>query len=145
MTADSTNKPPVWFWVVSVIALLWNIMGVMAYLGQAYISIEDLEQMTQAQRELFEAQPAWVTAAFAIAVFGGTLGCIALLLRKKWAKPVFLISLIGVLAQFVYGLFLSNTIEVYGNQAIFMPILVIVVAVLLLLIAKKGIEKGWLS
>ncbi|WP_420321904.1 hypothetical protein [Flagellimonas sp.] len=140
-----SNKPPVWFWVASVAALLWNIMGVMAYLGQAYTSVEQLEQMTQAQRELFEAQPAWVTAAFAIAVFGGTLGCIALLLRKKWAKPVFFISLLGILGQFIYGLFLSNTIEVYGNQAIFMPILVIVIGVLLILLAKKGIQKGWLS
>ena len=140
-----SNKPPVWFWVVSVLALLWNIMGVLSYLSQAYMSIEELEQMTQAQRELFEGQPAWVTAAFAIAVFGGTLGCIALLLRKKWAKPVFVVSLLGILAQFTYGLFLSNTIEVYGNQAIFMPIIIIVVGVLLILFAKKGIQKGWLS
>ncbi|MGX1930844.1 hypothetical protein [Flagellimonas sp. 2504JD4-2] len=140
-----SNKPPVWFWVVSVLALLWNIMGVLSYLSQAYMSIEELEQMTQAQRELFEGQPAWVTAAFAIAVFGGTLGCIALLLRKKWAKPVFVVSLLGILAQFTYGLFLSNTIEVYGNQAIIMPIIIIVVGVLLILFAKKGIQKGWLS
>ncbi len=145
MTADSTNKPPVWFWVASVLALIWNIIGVMSYLTQAYTSIEDLEQMTQAQRELFEAQPAWVTAAFAIAVFGGTLGCIALLLRKKWAKPVLIISLLGILAQFIYGLFLSNTIEVYGNQAIIFPIIIIVVGVLLVLLAKKSIQKGWLA
>lgn len=145
MTADSTNKPPVWFWVMSVLALIWNIIGVMSYLAQAYTSIEDLESMTQAQRELFEAQPAWVTGAFAIAVFGGTLGCIALLLRKKWAKPVLIVSLLGVLAQFVYGLFLSNTIEVYGNQAIIFPIIIIVVGVLLVLLAKKGIQKGWLT
>nr|WP_299175444.1 hypothetical protein [uncultured Allomuricauda sp.] len=145
MTADSTNKPPVWFWVVSVLALIWNIIGVMSYLAQAYTSVEDLESMTQAQRELFEAQPAWVTGAFAIAVFGGTLGCIALLLRKKWAKPVLIVSLLGILGQFVYGLFLSNTIEVYGNQAIIFPIIIIVVGVLLVLLAKKGVEKGWLT
>ncbi|WP_222983616.1 hypothetical protein [Flagellimonas meishanensis] len=145
MSTDSTNKPPVWFWVVGVLALVWNIMGVMAYLGQAYMSIEDLEKMTQAQRELFEGQPAWVTAAFAIAVFGGTLGCIALLLRKKWAKTVFIISLLGIVGQFIYNLFLSNAIEVYGNQAIFMPIVVVVVGVLLVLLSKKGIQKGWLS
>ena len=96
MSADSTNKPPVWFWVVSVLALIWNIIGVMSYLAQAYTSVEDLEKMTQAQRELFESQPAWVTGAFAIAVFGGTLGCIALLLRKKWAKPILIISLLGI-------------------------------------------------
>ena len=140
-----SNKPPVWFWVVSVAALLWNIMGVLSYLSQAYTSVEDLEQMTQAQRELFEGQPAWVTAAFAIAVFGGTLGSIALLLRKKWAKPVFLVSLIAIIAQFSYSLFMSSAIEVYGNITIILAIVTTIVAVLLLLLAKKGIQKGWLA
>ncbi len=141
---SDSNKPPLWFWIVSVLALLWNLMGVFSYLSQAYIGVEELEQMTQAQRELFEAQPAWVTGAFAIAVFGGTLGCIALLLRKKWAKPVFILSLLAVLAQFAYSLFLSNTVEVYGNTAIIMPIVIIIIAILLVMFAKKGAQKGWL-
>ncbi|SNZ02001.1 hypothetical protein [Flagellimonas pacifica] len=145
MTADSTNKPPVWFWVVSVLALLWNLSGVFNYLSQAYTSVEQLEQMTQAQRELFEAQPAWVTAAFAIAVFGGTLGCIALLLRKKWAKPAFLVSLIAIIAQFSYSIFMSSAVEVYGNIAIILSVVTVIIAILLLLLAKKGIQKGWLA
>ena len=85
---NSVSKPPMWFWIVSALALLWNLAGVMAYLGQAYMSIENLEKMSQAERLLYESQPAWVTGAFAVAVWGGALGCIALLLKKKWAKPV---------------------------------------------------------
>ena len=45
---------------------------------------------------------AWVTGAFAIAVFGGTLGCIGLLMLKSWSKLLLLISLLGVLAQDVW-------------------------------------------
>ncbi|WP_431127890.1 hypothetical protein [Flagellimonas flava] len=142
---SDSNKPPVWFWVVSVVALLWNLMGVAAYLGDAYTSIEQLEQMTQEQRALFEGRPAWVTAAFAIAVFGGTLGSIALLIRKKWAKPLLVLSLIAALAQFVYNTFMTNTIEVMGNQAIFFPILVLGIGLYLVFLAKKSIQKGWLS
>lgn len=138
-------KPPVWFWVVSVIALLWNLMGVAAYLGDAYTSVEQLEQMTQEQRALFEGRPAWVTAAFAIAVFAGAIGSIALLIRKKWAKPLLVLSLIAALGQFVYNTFMTNTIEVMGNQAIIFPILVLGFGLYLIFFAKKGIQKGWLS
>lgn len=138
-------KPPVWFWVVSVIALLWNLMGVAAYLGDAYTSVEQLEQMTQAQRELFEGRPAWVTAAFAIAVFAGAIGSVALLIRKKWAKPVLTLSLIAAIAQFIYNTFMTNTIEVMGNQAIIFPILVLGIGLYLIFFAKKGIQNGWLS
>ena len=43
--------------------------------------------------------PAWVTGAFAIAVFGGALGCVGLLMLKRWSTWLLLISLLAVLAQ----------------------------------------------
>ena len=146
MTTETIKKLPTWFWVVSIIALLWNLMGVFNYLVQAYLPIEQLEAMSQAERELYEGQPAWVTGAFAIAVFAGSIGCIALLIRKKWAQPVLVLSLISSIVLFSYTLFISNTIEVYGIvQAIVMPILVIVIGIYLVFLAKKGITKGWLK
>lgn len=80
---NTSVKPPVWFWVVSVIALLWNLLGVMNYLNQAFNQVALMEAMDQAQREVFEGIPAWATAAFAIAVFSGTLASIGLLVRKN--------------------------------------------------------------
>ncbi|MDT0608348.1 hypothetical protein [Croceitalea rosinachiae] len=143
---NTSIKPPIWFWVVSVIALLWNLMGVFNYLVQAYLPIEQLEAMSQAERELYEGQPAWATGAFAIAVFTGTIGCIALLIRKKWARPILVLSLISSIALFSYTLFISNTIEVYGIvHAIVMPILVILIGIYLVFFAKKGIINGWLK
>lgn len=142
---NSTLKPPTWFWVVSVIALLWNLMGVFSYLTQAYTSIEQLEAMSQAERALFEGQPAWVTGAFAIAVFGGTLASIALLLRKKWAKSVFILSFIAAIAQFIHWLFMTNSMEVYGVQVYVMPILVVILGIYEIFFAKQGIQKGWLQ
>lgn len=134
-----------WFWVVSILALIWNIMGVMAYLKDAFMSIEDLEKMTQAERLLFETQPAWVTAAFAIAVWGGALGCIALLMLKKWARSVFLISLMGIVVQMIYALFISNSFEVYGPGAVAMPIMVILIGIFLVFFAGMAKKKNWIS
>lgn len=145
MTTEVIKKPPTWFWVVSVIALLWNLMGVGSYLMDAYISIEQLEAMSQEMRELYEGRPAWVTACFAVAVFGGTLASIALLLRKKWARPVFIISLIAAIAQFTHWLFMTNSVEVYGTGVYIMPILVVIFGVYEIFFAKQGITRGWLK
>ncbi|WP_298485772.1 hypothetical protein [uncultured Maribacter sp.] len=139
------EKAPVWFWMVSGLALLWNLAGVGAYLQHAYMSIEDLEKLSQAERLLYESQPSWVTAAFAIAVWGGTLGCIALLLRKKWAKPILLISLIGVLAQMGHSFFMTNSFEVYGPGAMIMPIMVIIIAIALVFFARKSLDRKWIA
>ncbi len=145
MTTDSISKPPVWFWVVSVIALLWNLMGVSAYLADAYTSVEQLEQMSQEIRELYEGRPAWATAGFAIAVFAGAIGSIALLLRKKWARPLLILSVLGSIVLNIHTFFLSNALEVMGANIVIMPIVVIVFGIYLIFFAKKGIQKGWLS
>ncbi|MFT5736104.1 MAG: hypothetical protein ACI9SG_000444 [Maribacter sp.] len=144
MTTTTNLKPPAWFWVVSALGLGWNIMGAVAYLGQAYMPIESLEQMSQAERLLFETQPVWVTAAFAVAVWGGTLGCLLLLFQKKWAKPVLLISLIGILTQMSHSFFMSDAFDVYGAAGLVMQIMVVLIGVLLLFIARKAISKAWL-
>lgn len=140
----TTVKPPVWFWIMSVIALLWNLMGVFNYLNQAFNQVAILESLDQAQREAFEGIPAWATAAFAIAVFAGLAGSIGLLLRKKWARPLFVISLIAAVAQFIHWLFISNAVEAFGPSTYTMPIIVVIIGLYLIFFSKQGIQKGWL-
>ena len=145
MTTETKVKPPAWFWIVSVLALLWNLAGVMAYIGQAYMSDEVLAAMSEAERSLYENQPAWVTGAFAIAVWGGALGCIFLLLRKRWAKPVFVISLIGLLGQLSYNYFLSEAFETFEMIDIAMSVMILVISIALILFSSKAITKQWLT
>ena len=145
MTTETRIKPPAWFWVVSVLALLWNLAGVAAYLGQAFMTPEDLGKMPEAERLLIESQPVWVTGAFALAVWGGALGSVALLLRKKWAVPILYISLVGILAQMSYAFFMSNSFEVYGPGAMVMPIMVIVIGIALVFFARKASAEQWLN
>ncbi|MFD2099574.1 hypothetical protein [Flagellimonas iocasae] len=141
----TTVKPPISFWIMSVIALLWNLMGVFNYLNQAFNQVSILESLDQAQREVFEGIPAWATAAFAIAVFSGLAGSIGLLLRKKWARPLFIVSFIAALAQFINWLFISDAVEAFGPSTYTMPILVLLIGLYLIFFSKVGIKKGWLK
>ena len=124
---NSTNKPSVLFWIISAIALIWNLMGVMAYLVQAYMTDETLAALPEAEQALYQDLPAWVTAAYAFAVFGGAIACIFMLLRKKLANSLFVISLLGILVQMTYNIFMSNASEVYGPGGIIMPIMVLII------------------
>ncbi len=141
----NSNKPTTLFWIIGVAALIWNGLGVMSYIGQAFMTDEVKATLPEAERALYENIPTWVTAAFAIAVFAGLLGSIFLLARKKAARFVFLISLIAILAQMSYNLFMSRAAEVYGPGGVIMPVMVILIGVFLLMYSKKTIEKGWLS
>lgn len=143
--SNSNYKPSTGFWVISIVALIWNAMGVMAYLGQAYMTDEVRDALPEAQRALYENVPSWVTAAFAVAVFGGLLGCLLLLLRKKMATSVLMLSLIGIIVQMVYNFFMSNAAEAYGPGGMIMPIMVLVIGFFLVWFSKNATAKGWLS
>jgi len=142
---NEKNKPTKVFWIIGVIALLWNLMGVSAYLAQAYMSDEALAALPEAERALYENAPAWVTAAFATAVFGGTIACILLLLRRKTATLVFIISLIGIIVQMAYNIGISKAAEVYGPGGMLMPVMVLLIGIFLVWYSKTSYQKGWIS
>ncbi len=145
MSEVTDDKPARWFWIVSGIALAWNLMGVVSYLMQVMITEEALAVLPEAERLLYESFPAWVTGLFAIAVFGGTTGSIGLLLKKKWAQPALVVSLICVLIQMAYYLFVMDPVAVYGAVAAVMPVIVIVIAIFLVWFAKMSTARAWLS
>ncbi len=141
----TTNKPSAVFWIIAVIALIWNGMGAMAYVGQQMMTPEALDLLPEAERALYNDIPVWATSAFAIAVWGGLLGALLMLFRKKWAKTLFLISLLGIIVQMIYNFFISGAMDVYGPGGMIMPIMVIVIGIFLVWYCNKAIAKGWLK
>ena len=139
----SSSKPPVWFWIVSVIALLWNMLGVMAFVGQMMMTPDMLAQLPEAQRVAIETRPMWATIAFGIAVFGGAIGSALLLIRSRMAKGMLLASLLAVIVQMSQALYSSNLSD-FGPGGIVMTIMIIVIAVLLVWLASVSRRKGWL-
>ena len=145
MTLNYLRKPSNLFWVISSIALVWNLMGVFNYLDQAFMTDKVLETLPKEQQILYQDIPAWVTAAFAIAVFSGTLGSLFLLLKKKIASTFFIISFLGIMGQMSYGLLIDQNSDSYGPMGIAMPIIIIVFGGYLIWYSRKANEHRWFS
>ncbi len=145
MAAKNLTTAPKSFWIISGIFLLWNLMGVMAFVMQLTMSDEALAAPPEAQRDLYLGTPVWATAAFAVAVFGGTLGCILLLMRKAWAVPVLILSLVGIATQMFHAFFLSPALEVLGAGGLVMPILVTAGAIFLIWYSRNARSKDWIG
>ena len=138
---NTITKPTPLYWLISIVALFWNFMGIIAYLGQAYISDYALKMLPEENQLYFSNVPAWVTAAFAVAVFGGFLGAIGLIIKKKWAYFLFVISFLALVAQHVYNFFIQNYIEMTGSQMI-LPIVTFMVALFLIYFSKQKSQLG---
>jgi hypothetical protein len=138
------NKPPKWFLIVAVLALLWNLLGCMAVMSDLRLSPADVAALPAAQQELYAARPGWAVAATALAVLGGVLGCVGLLLRRKWALPVLGLSLVGILVQ-DYGLFvLVDGAHLAGSGAVVTQGLVLAIGIGLVWLSGKARARGWL-
>ena len=96
----TTNKPTIGFWMIAVIAFIWNLMGAYMYIIQKYKTEAFESQYTSMQLDMIYSMPAWATAAFAIAVFGGVLGSVTLLMRRKIATSIYFLSLIGIICTY---------------------------------------------
>ena len=139
------GRPTTNFWIIGGAALVWNLIGLVFYIGQVTLTPEALAKMSEAQQEFFTATPAWATAAFAIAVNAGALASLFLLLRKSWAVPVFAISLLAIIVQDIDAFLLRGGFSVVGVNGIILPSMVFVIAVALLLYARAAKARHWLS
>ena len=133
-----SKHPTLRYWVIAVLALIWNTLGVLAYLGQAYMSDDTLSSLPESTQLYYSNLPAWVTAAFAIAVFGGLFGAIGLLWRKKWAYFLFVISLVAVVLKQIYDLFIQDYNQITG-EGLILPVLVLAIAVYLVIFSNKEV------
>jgi hypothetical protein len=139
------NKAPKWFLAVAVIALLWNLLGCMAFFADLQLSPQDVAKLTPAQQSLYAARAGWAVAATGLAVLGGAAGCIGLLLRKNWAVVLLSLSLVGVLVQ-DFGLFVVvNGAALAGMAAVVLQSLVLAIAVGLVWLSRSATARGWLA
>ena len=139
-----TAQVPKSYWIVSSLALVWNLVGFAAYVMQVTMTKEALMELPDAERALYENVPVWATSAFAIAVTAGTIGCILLLLRSTWAVPAFLLSIAAVFVQMYHAFVIANAVEVVGPSSAIGPALVVAVGVALIWYSRSVKEKGWL-
>lgn len=138
-------KPPKSFWVIAVLALLWNFMGIYQFYLTTFTLDAMVENLPEAQATLYRGIPMWYTIIFAIAVFSGFLGCIAMLLRKKIAVAIFGISLLAVLVAQGYWILGTDAMEVVGALSVIMPLIVIAVSIFLYFYNKGAAKNGWLK
>ncbi len=132
------------FWVIGAIALIWNVMGGINFFVQ--MNADALASLSEPHRAIVEGRPAWATGGFAIAVFGGALGCLLLLLKKPAAYYLFVVSLFGVIVTHARAFGMASSITDFSAFEILLMIAMpLIVAVFLIWYSKQAERKGWIG
>jgi hypothetical protein len=139
------TKPPTWVWIVAVVALLWALAGCAAYLMQVTMTPADIAKLPPAQAELMAIMPAWLNGVYAIAVWIGLAGAVALLLRRRIARALYIVSLVAVVVQFGWIFTMTPIFASMGFlEAAGFPIFVGVAGLALIWFAGRATQRGWL-
>lgn len=138
------NKPNKVFFAIGIIGLLWNAMGCFQFILQVLNTETFRSHYTKEQLLLLDNAPFWVTIAFGFAVFFGLLGCVAHLLKKSVAYPLFLISLLAIISQMYYNWILVDSFAIYDASAFIVTSIVLIFALFLAIYSKLCIKKQWI-
>ncbi|GAA4052175.1 hypothetical protein [Parerythrobacter jejuensis] len=110
MNTIEPTKTPWHLWVVGILTLLWNAVGIFSYMMTRLDKLEDLG-MTPDQIAFFETFPAWANSLWAMGVWGAFFGSVLMLLRSRWAVISIAISIVGLVGTTIYQNFMIEVPE----------------------------------
>jgi len=144
--SNAPLKAPWWFWVITILYLLWSFIGCGMYLVEHMM--DDTAYAEAFGAELLSLRgvtPWWATSGYAIGVWGGLVGIILLMLRKKLCLPFFYASFAGAIMGFIPSLFDARFRAVMGSGDYGFMVFIWAACIFIIWFARKMHAKGILS
>ena len=137
------NTAPKWFTPVAVLALLWNLLGCFMIWMDATLTPDAVAALPADQQAIHAARETWMVIGSIVAVAAGALGSLGLVLKRRWATPLLVLSVLGLIVQDLGFVLIARSLPIPMAGWI-MQGLVLVIAILLVVMARKAAAAGWL-
>jgi hypothetical protein len=132
-------KTPWHLWLVGIVTLLFNAMGVLSYVTTELGMLAEMG-MTPEQIAFMDSYPAWAIGLWALGVWGAFAGSVLLLLRLKWAVTAMMVALVGLIGTTIYNYALTTVPE--SMQAPALDAAIWAVTLFLLFYARRMAAAG---
>lgn len=143
MPTTAESEVPLRHHVIAVLAAAWNLLGVTLFVVRIAMTPELAGQVGGAAAAAAE-MPLWIDLAFGVAMVTGLSGAFALLLRRRWAAPMLLVSLSAAAVQAVAVPTVLAVRGVLHAPALSLPVAALLVSLALWLYARSVRARGWL-
>lgn len=131
---------------MAIVLVLWGALGIYAFYADVTMSEAAKAQLSDYDRRLLASRPSWFVWLYGIAVWSGLFGSVALLLRSRLARAIFIVSLVGTVAMFGYIFAVTDLIAVKGfGPAAGFPIFIVAMGILQVWLAGLAIRRGWIG
>ncbi len=137
------SSPVVLFWIIAVLLLFWSLADLSAFLMEATAPDKIAAALDDSQRQVFQSRPPWYLYVTGVATVAGALSAIFLLLRKKAAVGLAIVSLLAVLVSGGYKWF-SGYLGADGLTSENLLLLILFFDVIMVVFAVYSKKKRWI-
>lgn len=138
---QSAARPAGWYMIAAGASLLFMLLGCA---GLVMHVTTDTATLPLDQRALFEAEPKWVLAASAIGFVAGAYGSLFLVLRRRAADRVTMISLIGMIVWLAGMLLTPRFRDLLSTEQIAVLLVIVALTWTIFWFARHSRQRGWL-
>jgi len=137
--------------VISIALLLWGFGGASIYIAYFIETPEEFAQTAetaanrQAYADYVASIPFWAIAVGIIAAVARLLGAIGLLLRRAWALPLYIISVVFFLGALYRAFVLANVSSVMSGAHISIELVFLALGIFAVWFARENKSKGILK
>jgi putative Mn2+ efflux pump MntP len=130
-----------WYYPAAIAALLFMLLGCAVFLLDVST---DPATMLIDQRAAHDAQPLWLMIVYGVAVWAGALGALLLLLRRRIAERLLLLSFVAVSIWLAGLLLVPRLRDLLGTDDIAVAIVVTILTWTIYWFARNSRRRGWL-
>lgn len=130
-----------WFMAAAIGSLLFMALGCAMYLMHV---TTDPATLPPDQRAAYEAVPRWALAAFAVAAWGGLLGALMLVLKRKLAAGLLLLSFLATVAWLAAFFVVPELRHAVSTNDLVVPVVVTLITGTIWSFARHSRQRGWL-
>lgn len=138
---NTAAKPGLLYWIVTLAGLVWLALNAPPYIEQ--MNPSNWSQFPYTIHDMLVARPMLIWIALSVALFGGMLGCVLMLLRQRFAPLVLGAAFVCCAIRTVYFI---ATKPSASNAPSTLPVLILLaVLAVLFWYARKAQARGWLT
>ncbi|HET9811513.1 MAG TPA: hypothetical protein VFP53_07435 [Sphingomicrobium sp.] len=144
MTDELYSPRPVarWYIFAAFGSVLFMAIGVAGFVMDM---MTDPASLPLDRRGLYAARPIWMVVAYGIAVWAGLAGAVLLVMKRKLAVPLLLVSLVAAVVTFLPYAVVPAIRDNITTNDVAAAIVVIAITWTIFWFARHSAQRGWLS
>ena len=142
MTGPYERQPIArWYLIGAIVSMLYMALGCAIYVMHV---TADPAALPLDQRAAYAAEPAWVTALNAVAVWVGLIGAVLLVLKRRLAETLLLVSFIATLLWLAGLLLVPALRNALSTNDVAVAVIVTLIIGTIWSFGRHSRQRGWL-